>query len=1216
MSMKFHSGRMTDGRGRKWVCSAAIVLAVILCFAMLNVTPAHALSDSTAIVLDTNGGTGGGTVKVTDKKRVAAPLPVAQQDGYVFNGWWTKSGSEWGNILKAGDSEPASNTTYYARWTEISEATSRTATYFYGKATDDSAGSVTYNYGEIGTVNKGFTYNYGTIGTVPATAGSGTYNYGTIENYASTKSSRGLSYNYGIIKNNSGNVDDNYGIIESNSGTVDTNRDVIKSNTGTVKTTEENSVMYNDGGTVESAEEGVIYNYSGTVKQYWASGSPRVYNFAGGTFVYNSSSGGATIYDLGGTTSGKPGRYDKTISCFKVELGSGLVKSVGGDFIEAKDGSVYLPQGGKGTLTPADGVDKLYMSGGDLTENGDGTYTVSNVKKDAAISDVPTYSISYDLDGGALADGDSNPIAYTSKDTITLKNPQDKKNGEYTEFLFAGWTGTGLDAPAKEVTIPAGSTGNRSYKATWTPNPDLISITFKFDVDSRGIVKKYDKSKAGTVFGSFLNDSGLDSYVTRTGYDFVGWYTGEKDGKKIGSDTARPSEDTTYYARWQIRTVTIKLDGNGGTDGGTFTGKYKETIGVLPMSSRSGYIFNGWWARDKNGNWNGVLSARDGFPAQDTTYYARWTKKTAENTTTFINGVSGFDGFFTATDENRGNVSENYGEIGLVTEGGTVGKNYGYVGIYKGGFISDNYGVIGNNKGKLNYNYNMLKVNSGELDYNEGLLSLNTGFLHNSRAGVETNKGTIDYNYGVLKANDETGEVGTNYGEIRFNAGTVNRNYGKVNNFGGTVKDSRNGAEVTDFYKVIPGSRVKKITYEEGFTGFQNERWLEKDKGTGIIRVQLTDDALDEAFAVKADGCDIQKNEDGSYTLSKVTGNVTISAEPTVYTITYDLDGGEAENKATYTYDDEAFTLNNPVRKGFKFTGWSGTGLQGEDNMTVTVPQNSYGSRSYKAHWKKVTYTITYDLAGGNVKTANPDSYNVETAAFSLQNPEREGYVFTGWTGTGLTGNTRTVTVATGTTGNLAFKATWKRPVLLLTVKAGGKKAQKLTWNKVSAHHYEVYGTLCSKEKFKKLASVKGTSKTFRQLRRKDAYKYYVVAVDSQGKRIAKSAAQHSITGNDSGIKTNAKSVSVRAGKTTLCTGQTTKLKVSVKAERKGRVVLWKGHTSRYRYVVTDAEYPYSTSRAVKVTAGGTVKAVSKGQARIYVMAANGVRTSVVITVK
>ena len=75
-------------------------------------------------------------------------------------------------------------------------------------------------------------------------------------------------------------------------------------------------------------------------------------------------------------------------------------------------------------------------------------------------------------------------------------------------------------------------------------------------------------------------------------------------------------------------------------------------------------------------------------------------------------------------------------------------------------------------------------------------------------------------------------------------------------------------------------------------------------------------------------------------------------------------------------------------------------------------------------------------------------------------------------------------------------------------------------------------------------------------------------------------------------------------------------LKVSVKAERKGRVVLWKGHTSRYRYVVTDAEYPYSTSRAVKVTAGGTVKAVSKGQARIYVMAANGVRTSVVITVK
>ena len=191
------------------------------------------------------------------------------------------------------------------------------------------------------------------------------------------------------------------------------------------------------------------------------------------------------------------------------------------------------------------------------------------------------------------------------------------------------------------------------------PNPDLISITFKFDVDSRGVVKKYDKSKAGTAFGSFLNDSKLDSYVARTGYDFAGWYTGEKNGEKIGSDTARPSEDTTYYARWQIRTVTIRL-------------------------------------------------------------------------------------------------------------GGTVGKNYGYIGIYKGGSFSDNYGVIDNNKGKLSYNYNLLMKNSGELDNNEGLLSLNTGLLHNNRAGAETNKGTIDYNYGVLKVNDETGEVGANSGRDRF----------------------------------------------------------------------------------------------------------------------------------------------------------------------------------------------------------------------------------------------------------------------------------------------------------------------------------------------------------------------------------------------------------------------------------------------------------------
>ena len=89
-------------------------------------------------------------------------------------------------------------------------------------------------------------------------------------------------------------------------------------------------------------------------------------------------------------------------------------------------------------------------------------------------------------------------------------------------------------------------------------------------------------------------------------------------------------------------------------------------------------------------------------------------------------------------------------------------------------------------------------------------------------------------------------------------------------------------------------------------------------------------------------------------------GNVEVSAifekdapAPTEFTITYDLAGGTAEgNPDTYTIETRTFTLKNPTKSGYTFTGWSGTGLDGENNMTVTIPTGSTGNRTYTAHWR------------------------------------------------------------------------------------------------------------------------------------------------------------------------------------------------------------------------------------------------------------------------
>ena len=72
------------------------------------------------------------------------------------------------------------------------------------------------------------------------------------------------------------------------------------------------------------------------------------------------------------------------------------------------------------------------------------------------------YTITYDLGGGELAEGYENPLTYTvESDDITLANPT------LDGFTFAGWIGTDLSEPTIDVIIAKGSTGNRSYTATW-----------------------------------------------------------------------------------------------------------------------------------------------------------------------------------------------------------------------------------------------------------------------------------------------------------------------------------------------------------------------------------------------------------------------------------------------------------------------------------------------------------------------------------------------------------------------------------------------------------------------------------------------------------------------------------------------------------------------------------------------------------------------------
>ena len=159
------------------------------------------------------------------------------------------------------------------------------------------------------------------------------------------------------------------------------------------------------------------------------------------------------------------------------------------------------------------------------------------------------------------------------------------------------------------------------------------------------------------------------------------------------------------------------------------------------------------------------------------------------------------------------------------------------------------------------------------------------------------------------------------------------------------------------------------------------------------------------------------------------------------YKIEYDLAGGSLptgeENPETYTVEDE-FTLVNPEKEGYTFAGWTGTDLE-EETLEVMIPVGSYGDRSYTATWEAIEYEISYDLAEGELPEGeeNPETYTIEDE-FTLVNPEREGYTFTGWTGTDLEEEMLDVVIEAGSMGERSYTANWSVNKFKVTFDADG----------------------------------------------------------------------------------------------------------------------------------------------------------------------------------
>lgn len=141
----------------------------------------------------------------------------------------------------------------------------------------------------------------------------------------------------------------------------------------------------------------------------------------------------------------------------------------------------------------------------------------------------------------------------------------------------------------------------------------------------------------------------------------------------------------------------------------------------------------------------------------------------------------------------------------------------------------------------------------------------------------------------------------------------------------------------------------------------------------------------------------------------------TAQWERNSYKLTWDVDGVKTED--TLAYEAAITRPESPAKDGYTFAGWI-------PDVIETMPAEDV---TYTATWSLTKYTLNYDLAGGSLADGetNPSFYTIESDALTLVNPIREGYTFSGWTGTGLTGATQTVNIAAGSIGNCSYTATW-----------------------------------------------------------------------------------------------------------------------------------------------------------------------------------------------
>lgn len=648
------------------------------------------------------------------------------------------------------------------------------------------------------------------------------------------------------------------------------------------------------------------------------------------------------------------------------------------------------------------------------------------------------------LDGVNYTLKESESKTGTSDSSITVSNL--KKT--YTGFTYVN----GKVGSSVVTTTTVAPDGSRVINLYYSRNKVVLDINaivngkvfgvgtpyMTYDLTVNGVKVQ---TQAGDGYGEVYYGSSYEvsNINAKPGYTYTGVKTGVIEGQGNGYALKGNVTDIKrhkVFLTFDINNYSITYNLNGGSISGQKTSYTIETATFsLPTPTRAGYLFTGWTGSNGSTPQTSVSIVKGS--TGNKSYTANWTPK--KLTTTFYRNLDSSD---TTTAQQvftyglsqsfsaKGWSKTGYTQLGWADSRTATTQQYSTLSGVSDGWIESKY--------PSNNIYAIWRPNTYNIAYN-------------ANGGTGTTA-TSSHTYDSAKALTSNGFSRTGYTFAGWN--TQANGSGTAYTNGQSVKNltASNGATVTLYAQWKVNNYTLTFNPNGGSVSPTSKSVAYGSQYGTLPTPTRTGYTFTGWFTAASGGTKV------SNTTTMGAGNVTVYAQwaPTNYTITYNLNGGTNPSgvSTNYNINTATMTLPTPNRSGYTFAGWY-TNSSFTGSAVTSIAKGSTGNKVFYAKWTPANYTISYNLNGGSV-SGNPTSYNIETATFTLKNPTKTGYTFTGWTGSNGSTAQTSVSIAKGSTGNKSYTANWRANTYTVAYNANGGSGTTAS----SSHTYGVAKTL------------------------------------------------------------------------------------------------------------------------------------------------------------